>query len=65
MWQGIDDRFVAASINKRLADQMPAAVWHPVEGARHFVAVGSADELFGIAAEEPGSMDPPSKAGPT
>jgi len=31
---------------------MPGSVWHPVEGAGHFVAVGSADELFGIAAEE-------------
>ena len=31
---------------------MPGAVWHPVEGAGHLVAVGSADELFTIAAEE-------------
>ena len=44
---------------------MPGAVWHPVEGAGHFVAVGSADELFGIAAEELGSMDPQSKPDPT
>ena len=52
MWQGMDDRLVPASINKTVADRMPGAVWHPVEGAGHFVAVGSADELFGIAAEE-------------
>ncbi len=56
MWQGMDDRLVPASINKTVADRMPGAVWHPVEGAGHFVAVGSADELFGIAAEELGAQ---------
>jgi hypothetical protein len=40
---------------KRWLDRMPGAVWHPVEGAGHFVAVGSGDELFGIAAEEVGA----------
>ncbi|MGQ0446625.1 MAG: alpha/beta fold hydrolase [Beijerinckiaceae bacterium] len=55
MWQGMDDRLVAASINKTVADRMPGAVWHPVEGAGHFVAVGSGDELFGVAAEELGA----------
>ena len=30
-------------------------VWHPVEGAGHFVAVGAADEVFAIAAEELGA----------
>ena len=54
MWQGLDDRLVADSINKAIADRMPGAVWHPVDGAGHFVAVGSADEIFGIAAEELG-----------
>ena len=65
LWQGMDDRLVAASINKQVADQMPGAVWHPVEGAGHFVAVGSADELFAIAAEELGSMSPKSRRDPT
>ena len=51
----LDDRLVAASINKTVADRMPGAVWNPVEGAGHFVAVGSGDELFGIAAEELGA----------
>jgi pimeloyl-ACP methyl ester carboxylesterase len=55
MWQGLDDHLVAASINKTLADRMPGAVWHPVEGAGHFVAVGSRDEVFAIAAEELGA----------
>jgi pimeloyl-ACP methyl ester carboxylesterase len=52
MWQGMDDRLVPAAINKQVADRMPGAIWHPVERAGHFVAVGSADELFGIAAGE-------------
>ena len=52
MWQGTDDRLVAASINKAVADRMPGAVWHSVEGAGHFVAVGAADEVFAIAARE-------------
>jgi hypothetical protein len=29
-------------------------VWHPVEGAGHFVAVGAADEIFAVAAKELG-----------
>ncbi len=52
MWQGTDDRLVPASINKTVADRMPGALWHSVEGAGHFVAVGSADEVFAIAAQE-------------
>jgi pimeloyl-ACP methyl ester carboxylesterase len=53
-WQGMDDRLVPAFINKTVADRMPNAVWHAVEGAGHFVAIGSADELFAIAASELG-----------
>ena len=55
MWQGLDDRLVPDSINKTVADRMPGAVWHPVNGAGHFVAIGSADDIFGIAAEELGA----------
>jgi pimeloyl-ACP methyl ester carboxylesterase len=55
MWQGNDDRLVPDPINKAVADQMPGAVWHPVEGAGHFIAVGSGDEIFRIAAEELGA----------
>jgi pimeloyl-ACP methyl ester carboxylesterase len=55
MWQGTDDRLVPASINKTVADRMPTAVWHPVEGAGHFVAVGSADDVFAITAVELGA----------
>lgn len=55
MWQGTDDRLVAASINRAVADRMPGAVWHSVEGAGHMVAVGSGDDVFAIAAKELGA----------
>jgi len=52
MWQGLDDHLVPDVINHKVADRMPGAVWHPVEGAGHFVAVGAADEILAIAAAE-------------
>lgn len=55
MWQGTDDHLVAASINRTVADRMPGAVWHQVEGAGHFVAIGAGDDVFAIAAEELGA----------
>jgi pimeloyl-ACP methyl ester carboxylesterase len=55
MWQGLDDRLVPDPINKAVADRIPGAVWHPVEDAGHFVAVGSGDDVFAIAAEELGA----------
>ena len=56
MWQGLDDRLVPDAINKTVADRMPGAVSHPVEGAGHFVAVGAGDEIFRITAEELGAQ---------
>lgn len=52
MWQGLDDRLVPDPINKAVSDAMPGAVWHPVEGAGHFVAIGSGDEILAVAAQE-------------
>jgi pimeloyl-ACP methyl ester carboxylesterase len=52
MWQGLDDTLVAPFINLAIADRMPGAVWHSVEQAGHFVAVGAADDILAIAAEE-------------
>ena len=52
LWQGLGDTLVAPFINKTIADRMPGAVWHPVERAGHFVAVGAADEWLAIAAKE-------------
>jgi pimeloyl-ACP methyl ester carboxylesterase len=52
MWQGLGDTLVAPFINQTIADRMPGAVWHPVEGAGHFVAIGAANDILAIAAEE-------------
>ena len=52
LWQGLDDRLVPDPINKAVARVMPGSVWHPVDGAGHFIAVGEADAIFAIAAEE-------------
>ncbi|MBJ8337850.1 alpha/beta hydrolase [Antrihabitans sp. YC3-6] len=55
MWQGLDDLLVPDPINKAVADRMPGAVWHPVDGAGHFVAIGAGDDIFAIAAKELGA----------
>lgn len=52
MWQGLDDKLVPDPINKAVADAMPGAVWHPVAGAGHFIAVGSGDDILAMAADE-------------
>lgn len=52
LWQGLDDRLVPDPINKAVSDSMPGSVWHPVDGAGHFVAIGSGDEIFAVAADE-------------
>lgn len=54
IWQGTDDHFVPYSVNKILADRIPGAVLHEVEGGDHFIAIGYADEIFAIAAQELG-----------
>ena len=59
MWQGTDDLLVPAVINKQVADRMPGSVWHSVEGAGHFVAVGSGDDVLAIAADELGAGNQP------
>jgi pimeloyl-ACP methyl ester carboxylesterase len=55
LWQGLDDTLVPDPINKAVANAMPGTVWHPVEAAGHFVAVGAGDEILAIAAEELGA----------
>lgn len=55
IWQGTGDSFVPPPINRTIADRMPGAVWHQVEGAGHFVAIGAQDEILAIAAEELGA----------
>jgi pimeloyl-ACP methyl ester carboxylesterase len=55
LWQGLDDKLVPDPINKAVADAMPGSVWHPVDAAGHFIAVGEANDIFAIAAEELGA----------
>ena len=55
IWQGLADTLVPAPINKDVADRMPGAVWHPIEEAGHFVAIGAVDDVFGIAATDLGA----------
>ena len=55
LWQGLDDRLVPDPVNKAVADAMRGTVWHPVEGAGHFLAVGSADDILSVTATELGA----------
>lgn len=52
LWQGTGDHLVPWPINREVADHMPGAVWHEVEGAGHFIALAHADEILAIAAQE-------------
>jgi pimeloyl-ACP methyl ester carboxylesterase len=52
IWQGLGDTLVAPFINLAIADRMPGAVWHSVDDAGHFIAVGASDEILAIAADE-------------
>jgi pimeloyl-ACP methyl ester carboxylesterase len=54
MWQGLDDALVPHPINQAVAERMHGAVWHPVDGAGHFVAIGAAEEILAVAAAELG-----------
>lgn len=54
LWQGLADTLVPPAINEEIADRMPGAVWHPVEAAGHFVAIGAADEILAVAAGDLG-----------
>lgn len=51
-WQGSEDRLVPPGINAEVARRMPAAVWHEVTGAGHFVAVREAEAILAIAATD-------------
>ncbi|WP_286275312.1 alpha/beta fold hydrolase [Mycobacterium antarcticum] len=51
-WQGSADTLVPEIINRRVADETPGAVWHPVTGGGHFIAVSHADEILAAAAQD-------------
>lgn len=52
VWQGTGDTLVPPYINRTVADRMPGAVWHQVPDAGHFVAVGAADDILAVTAED-------------
>ena len=51
-WQGTADTLVPAPINEAVAAATPGAVWHPIEGGGHFIAVSHANDVFAQAAKD-------------
>jgi pimeloyl-ACP methyl ester carboxylesterase len=51
-WQGSDDALVPEVINKTVADKTPGAIWHPISGGGHFIAVSHANDILAIAAKD-------------
>lgn len=49
-WQGSADTLVPEIINKTVADKTPGAVWHPISGGGHFIAVSHADDILALVA---------------
>ena len=54
-WQGDADTLVPEVINKTVAERTPGAVWHPVSGGGHFIAVSHANDILGLAAKDLGA----------
>jgi pimeloyl-ACP methyl ester carboxylesterase len=52
VWQGDQDALVPPVISQTVADRMPGALWHPVAGGGHFIAVSHADHILGQAAAD-------------
>ncbi len=51
-WQGSADTLVPEAINKTVADKTPGAIWHPVSGGGHFIALSHANEMLALAAKD-------------
>lgn len=51
-WQGTDDTLVPEIINRTVADRTPGAIWHPVSGGGHFIAVSHAKDILSLAAKD-------------
>lgn len=51
-WQGSDDTLVPEIINRTVADRTPGAVWHPVSGGGHFIAVSHANDILALVAND-------------
>lgn len=51
-WQGSADTLVPEVINKTVADKTPGAIWHPISGGGHFIALSHANDFFALAAND-------------
>jgi pimeloyl-ACP methyl ester carboxylesterase len=51
-WQGSADTLVPEPINKTVAERTPGAIWHPVAGGGHFIALSHANEVLALAADD-------------
>ena len=51
-WQGTADTLVPEVINRTVAERTPAAIWHPIEGGGHFIALGNAHDILALAARD-------------
>lgn len=51
-WQGSEDTLVPEVINKIVADKTPGAIWHPVTGGGHFIAVSHANDILALTAND-------------
>ncbi|WP_193384930.1 alpha/beta fold hydrolase [Rhodococcus jostii] len=51
-WQGSADTLVPEIINKTVADKTPGAVWHPISGGGHFIAVSHANDILALVAND-------------
>ncbi len=52
VWQGMDDKLVPEPINRTVADQTPAAIWPPINGGGHFLALSHVDEILAQVASD-------------
>lgn len=51
-WQGDADTLVPEPINRTVAERTPGAVWHPIAGGGHFIALSNADDILGCIAKD-------------
>ncbi len=51
-WQGTSDTLVPEVINKAVADRTPGAIWHPISGRGHFIAISHANDILAVAAKD-------------
>ena len=52
VWQGSADTLVPEVINRTVADNTPGAIWHPISGGGHFIALSHANDILAVAARE-------------